>query len=51
MQSKRDIAVALEEVAKRLRDDSSDEPLHVFERGRIRDENGNTVGKWAINPD
>jgi hypothetical protein len=42
MQSHEDIARALEDVIERLR-----LATHV-ENGSIRDDNGNTVGRWGV---
>lgn len=43
MQTRHDIARAMRELASALSDDLTD-----FESGRVLDDNGNTVGAWAI---
>jgi hypothetical protein len=50
MQSPKDIANALREAAYRVTKDDpfSTDPIEEGESGLIKDENGNTVGKWAV---
>jgi hypothetical protein len=47
MQTMRDVSRALRELANRLERDGEQGPGE----GKIRDDNGNTVGSWAIEDD
>lgn len=49
MQTGRNVAQALKSIAEKVEDTEDFSEADVYDRtGKIRDDNGNTVGKWAV---
>ena len=48
LQTGTDLATALENVARKLREEYGCEKPRHFDSRNVRDSNGNTVGRWSL---